>query len=43
MLFRVLEKPRLRDVVDLILSTNEVIGPKQVSLDKDGKPVFLPF
>jgi sulfhydrogenase subunit beta (sulfur reductase) len=44
MLFRVLDKPRLRDLVDLILSTNEVIGPKLVSLDKDGKPIhqFLP-
>ena len=44
MLFRVLDKPRLRDLVDLILSTNEVIGPKRVGQDKDGKPVhqFLP-
>lgn len=44
MLFRVLTKPAFKQLVDLLLTQAEVIGPKQIGIDKDGKPIhqFLP-
>jgi sulfhydrogenase subunit beta (sulfur reductase) len=44
MLFRTLTKNDFRSLVEVILASNEVIGPKKVGLNKDGKPVhkFLP-
>ena len=44
MLFKMLEKPEFRKLVEIILESNEIIGPKQIAIDKDGKPVhhYLP-
>ena len=44
MLFRVLIKQEFRKLVGIILESNEVIGPKQVGSNKDGKPIhqYLP-
>ncbi|MFH1808865.1 MAG: 4Fe-4S dicluster domain-containing protein [Pseudomonadota bacterium] len=44
MLFRVLDKPLFRNLVELILSTNEVIGPRCIGQRGDGQPIhqFLP-
>ena len=45
MLFRILEKTEFRKLVGIMLESNEVIGPKQVSADKDGQPIhqYLPI
>ncbi len=45
MLFRALEKAEFKTLVDHILAQNEVVGPKRVGTNKDGKPVhhFLPI
>lgn len=40
MLFRVIERDGLRQLVDLLLTGNEVIGPKRVKTRKNGDPVF---
>lgn len=40
MLFRILEKSELQKLVDLILQSNEVIGPKKVASDHSGKPIY---
>jgi ferredoxin len=44
MLFRTLAKNEFRRMIDLLLASNEVIGPKQVSADPQGKALhqFLP-
>jgi sulfhydrogenase subunit beta (sulfur reductase) len=44
MLFRILTKNAFQQLVELILATNEVIGPKQVARRPDGQPVhqYLP-
>jgi len=45
MLFRVLDKTEFRKLVDIMLESNEVIGPKRVSADKNGRPIhqYLPI
>jgi formate hydrogenlyase subunit 6/NADH:ubiquinone oxidoreductase subunit I len=40
MLFRILDKPDLEKLVDLILESNEVIGPRQIASDHQGKPIY---
>jgi len=44
MLFRVLEKPQLEELIDLMLTEIEIIGPKKIAENKDGKPIhqYLP-
>jgi sulfhydrogenase subunit beta (sulfur reductase) len=44
MLFRTLAKKNFQKLVEIILETNEVIGPKRVATDKEGKPIhqYLP-
>jgi formate hydrogenlyase subunit 6/NADH:ubiquinone oxidoreductase subunit I len=44
MLFRTLPKDEFRALVEMILASVEVIGPKQIGTDKDGKPIhqYLP-
>ncbi len=44
MLFKILSKSAFKDLVEIILGTNEVIGPKRVGVDKDGQPIhqYLP-
>ena len=44
MLFRVIDKADLQRLVEIILETNEVIGPKRVTTRHDGKPIhqYLP-
>lgn len=44
MLFRILEKNAFRSLVDLIIESTEVIGPRKIDITKDGCPVhqFLP-
>ncbi len=44
MLFKVLPKDELRRLVEIILEHNEVVGPKQMATDADGKPIhqYLP-
>ena len=44
MLFRTIAKDQFRLLVEMILENNEVIGPKQVAVSKDGAPIhhFLP-
>lgn len=44
MLFKVFEKSRLQELVEVILEEVEVIGPKKIGRDKDGKPIhqYLP-
>ena len=39
MLFRILPKEKFARLVERILESHEVIGPKQVTVDKDGKPI----
>lgn len=45
MLFRILDKKEFRKLVDIMLKSNEVIGPKQVSTDAKGRPIhqYLPI
>ncbi|MCU0689819.1 MAG: 4Fe-4S dicluster domain-containing protein [Polyangiaceae bacterium] len=45
MLFRTLTKASFRALVDIIMESNEVVGPKRVGVGKDGKPLhqFLPI
>jgi sulfhydrogenase subunit beta (sulfur reductase) len=45
MLFKTLAKNEFRTLIDIILESNEVIGPTQVDTDKDGKPIhqYLPI
>ena len=38
MLFRILDKPEFRRLVEIILGSNEVIGPKKVTTDQDEPP-----
>jgi len=44
MLFRTLPKPEFKRMVEIILASNEVVGPKQVGLNAGGGPTyqFLP-
>jgi len=44
MLFRVIAKEDFRKLVEVILESNEVIGPTRIADDKDGKPIhqYLP-
>ncbi len=44
MLFRILEKPKFRKLVEIIMESDEVIGPKRVATGVDGEPIlqFLP-
>lgn len=44
MLFKTLTKDNFRRLVEILLQSNEVIGPKRVGADRHGKPVyhFLP-
>jgi formate hydrogenlyase subunit 6/NADH:ubiquinone oxidoreductase subunit I len=44
MLFQVVEKDEFRKLMELILQTNEVVGPKQVAISGAGKPIhqYLP-
>jgi formate hydrogenlyase subunit 6/NADH:ubiquinone oxidoreductase subunit I len=44
MLFRILDKYEFHSLVDLILESNEVIGPKRVDTTQDDRPVhqYLP-
>ncbi len=44
MLFKIIEKDQFRRLVGILLDSIEVIGPKQIDIDKDGKPVhqYLP-
>ena len=39
MLFRVLDKQEFRKLVEIMLESNEVIGPKQAGIKKNGKPI----
>ncbi len=34
MLFRILEKPEFKKLVDIILESNEVIGPREVATQR---------
>ena len=45
MLFRTLTKDAFRQLVELMLETNEVVAPKRVAINKDGDPIhqFLPI
>ena len=38
MLFRTLSKDAFRHLVELLMQSNEVVGPKRVGLDRRGKP-----
>ena len=44
MLFRCLSKEGFRDLVEMILETIEVVGPKEIGRDKDDNPIhhYLP-
>jgi sulfhydrogenase subunit beta (sulfur reductase) len=44
MLFKVVDKGEFRKLVELILASNEVIGPKRIDTRRDGKPIhqYLP-
>lgn len=44
MLFKILKKEEFRRLVEIILETNEVIGPKKVANGVEGKPIhqYLP-
>jgi formate hydrogenlyase subunit 6/NADH:ubiquinone oxidoreductase subunit I len=44
MLFRILPKQEFKTLVEILLAGNEVIGPRQVAVRKDGKPIhqYLP-
>ena len=45
MLFKVLGKEAFRSLVELILESSEIIGPKQIGTKADGEPIhqFLPI
>ena len=45
MLFRTLARDEFRRMIELILASNEVIGPKKVGVDRADKPIhqFLPI
>ena len=40
MLFKVLDKSQFRRLVEIILEFNEVVGPKQIATNANGKPVY---
>ncbi len=40
MLFRILDKGEFEKLVGIILQTNEVVGPKEVGVRKDGRPLY---
>ena len=44
MLFRIISKAQWAELVDVMLESYQVVGPKQVAVDKDGKPIhqYLP-
>jgi len=44
MLFRIIDKPDFRRLVDTILESNEVVGPKRIDTSQSGKPIhqYLP-
>lgn len=44
MLFKVVDKAQFEKLVEIILQTNEIVGPKQIGVDKDNKPIhqYLP-
>jgi len=39
MLFRTLDKKSFRALVERMLESNEVIGPRPVGTDREGKPI----
>ena len=45
MLFKILAKGEFRSLVEIILESNEIIGPKRVGTKADGQPIhqFLPI
>ena len=45
MLFRILDKPEFRRLVEIILESNEIIAPKQIGTKADGEKIhqFLPI
>src|SRR3974377_1989153 len=45
MLFKILDKNEFHRLVDIFLESNEVIGPKKIDTEKDGKPIhqYLPI
>jgi sulfhydrogenase subunit beta (sulfur reductase) len=40
MLFRILDKPEFKKLVEIILESDEVIGPREVATHPDGKPIY---
>jgi formate hydrogenlyase subunit 6/NADH:ubiquinone oxidoreductase subunit I len=44
MLFKILDKNEFQRLVEIILESNEVIGPKKIDTNKNGKPIhqYLP-
>jgi len=40
MLFRILDKMEFGKLFDIILDSNEIIGPKQVAENQNGKPIY---
>ncbi len=44
MLFKILDKNEFQLLVEIILGSNEVIGPKKIGANKDGRPIhqYLP-
>ena len=44
MLFKIIAKTEFHKLIDIILASNEVIGPKKIDTCKDGKPIhqYLP-
>ncbi len=45
MIFKVISKTEFRKLVEIVLESNEIIGPKKVATGKDGKPIhhYLPI
>jgi len=40
MLFKILDKSEFQRLVEIILESNEIIGPKRIDTNKEGKPVY---
>lgn len=45
MLFKILDKKQFKKLVEIMLESNEIIGPKQIGTNKQGKPIhqYLPI
>jgi sulfhydrogenase subunit beta (sulfur reductase) len=45
MLFRILPKDEFTKLLEIMLASNEIIGPKKIGADKDGAPIhqYLPI